>query len=596
LYVYYCYCYYFASSEYGSGGGLANNHKPDRPGVRVGDKSNVRSLTDAPPDAPSNTTNEVPTNTATDVPTTGISWDGSYFYCYYFTSMTNEAPTDTPTYTPTTGISCDGSSEYGGGGLANNHKPGASDSNRSNIKFRSPTDAPPGDAPTDKATDMPTTGISWDGSYFYCHYFASSEYGGSGLANNHRPGASDGDESNSSPAHQQTHHLMHPATRPTRCPPTRPSATVTASAAVPCVRLSAVTVLSKTGLLFPFGSLAPMPLSSLASLGATQQQSTHQQQAASTLTSISSYSSLLDAEAPLEIQPEARNADFRLLKKQLREAQKQVEAMTELVNTMKAQALQPHVQTVDGTLIMDASSLAAEHVDKIGGLLNIALRVNAACGQNLMNTCRQGFFCNYDNDAIDCEYCDNQRCTDRGLSAAGVASCTLSCKDNAQTRTGAHRRLTDQGSDNNGTNISSSNQGSDNNGTNMSGSNQGSDSNGTNMSSSNQGSDTFSPPSNWEQLKIRCESSSCDMTNGGCNIVLSDDFIMGSYTSPISFSGRMITLWGQGKVLDASGSGQFFIKGTFLQSGSAEVEQSLESGQFEVHDAVLQSGSADVSE
>jgi hypothetical protein len=73
------------------------------------------------------------------------------------------------------------------------------------------------------------------------------------------------------------------------------------------------------------------------------------------------------------------------------------------------------------------------------------------------------------------------------------------------------------------------------------------------------------------------------MSNGGCNIVLSDDFIMGSYTSEISFSGRMVTLWGQGKVLDASGIGQFF-KGTYGDS------------LLEVHDAVLQSGSADVSE
>jgi hypothetical protein len=94
---------------------------------------------------------------------------------------------------------------------------------------------------------------------------------------------------------------------------------------------------------------------------------------------------------------------------------------------------------------------------------------------------------------------------------------------------------------------------------------------------------TLTPPSNWEQLKIRCGSSSCDMANGGCTIVLSDDFIMGSYASEISFSGRMITLWGQGKVLDASGSGQFFkgIDGDSL---------------LELHDAVLQNGSTDVSE
>jgi hypothetical protein len=92
----------------------------------------------------------------------------------------------------------------------------------------------------------------------------------------------------------------------------------------------------------------------------------------------------------------------------------------------------------------------------------------------------------------------------------------------------------------------------------------------------------LSPPSNWEQLKTRCESSSCDMP--GCTIVLSDDFIMGSYTSEISFSGRMITLWGQGKVLDASGSGRFF-EGTYGVDGL-----------LEVHDAVLQNGSTDVSE
>jgi hypothetical protein len=54
---------------------------------------------------------------------------------------------------------------------------------------------------------------------------------------------------------------------------------------------------------------------------------------------------------------------------------------------------------------------------------------------------------------------------------------------------------------------------------------------------------------------------------------------MGSYTSEISFSGKAITIWGQGKVLDASGGGRFF-------SGSG-------TGSFlELHDAVLQNGSA----
>ena len=58
---------------------------------------------------------------------------------------------------------------------------------------------------------------------------------------------------------------------------------------------------------------------------------------------------------------------------------------------------------------------------------------------------------------------------------------------------------------------------------------------------------------------------------------------MGSYTSEISFSGKAITIWGQGKVLDASGGGRFFRgdgTGSFL----------------ELHDAVLQnSGGAAVS-
>ena len=55
---------------------------------------------------------------------------------------------------------------------------------------------------------------------------------------------------------------------------------------------------------------------------------------------------------------------------------------------------------------------------------------------------------------------------------------------------------------------------------------------------------------------------------------------MGSYTSEISFSGKAITIWGQGKVLDASGGGRVFIgegAGSFL----------------ELHDAVLQNGDAE---
>jgi hypothetical protein len=57
---------------------------------------------------------------------------------------------------------------------------------------------------------------------------------------------------------------------------------------------------------------------------------------------------------------------------------------------------------------------------------------------------------------------------------------------------------------------------------------------------------------------------------------------VGSYTSEISFSGKSITIWGQGKVLDAQGSGRFFNGGGV--------------GSFlELHDAVLQNGQADVS-
>jgi hypothetical protein len=54
---------------------------------------------------------------------------------------------------------------------------------------------------------------------------------------------------------------------------------------------------------------------------------------------------------------------------------------------------------------------------------------------------------------------------------------------------------------------------------------------------------------------------------------------MGSYSGEIVFSGKAITIWGQGKVLDASGGGQFFIAdgaGSFL----------------ELHNAVLQNGAA----
>jgi hypothetical protein len=90
---------------------------------------------------------------------------------------------------------------------------------------------------------------------------------------------------------------------------------------------------------------------------------------------------------------------------------------------------------------------------------------------------------------------------------------------------------------------------------------------------------TASP--HWAELKSQCESSACDTVNGGCIIVLSGGFVMdvGAYSSEISFSSKNITLWGQGKVLDASGGGRIFEgegAGSFL----------------ELHDVVLQNGEA----
>jgi hypothetical protein len=94
----------------------------------------------------------------------------------------------------------------------------------------------------------------------------------------------------------------------------------------------------------------------------------------------------------------------------------------------------------------------------------------------------------------------------------------------------------------------------------------------------------------WIQLQNECESSSlqlvsqahynCDTANGGCTITLSEDFVMGSYSGEIEFSGKAITIWGQGKVLDASGGGRFF--------------KAIGAGSFlELHDVVLQNGNAE---
>jgi hypothetical protein len=89
----------------------------------------------------------------------------------------------------------------------------------------------------------------------------------------------------------------------------------------------------------------------------------------------------------------------------------------------------------------------------------------------------------------------------------------------------------------------------------------------------------LSPASNWNQLSNKCATSTCNTANGGCTITLSEDFVMGWYSGEISFSGKTISIWGQGKILDASGGGRFFrgdVAGSFL----------------ELHDAVLQNGDA----
>jgi hypothetical protein len=82
---------------------------------------------------------------------------------------------------------------------------------------------------------------------------------------------------------------------------------------------------------------------------------------------------------------------------------------------------------------------------------------------------------------------------------------------------------------------------------------------------------------NWADLKATCSDSACDTANGGCTITLSDGFDMGLYTSEISFSGKTITIWGKGKVLDASEGGRLF-------NGNGAVAL------LELHDAILQNG------
>jgi hypothetical protein len=94
---------------------------------------------------------------------------------------------------------------------------------------------------------------------------------------------------------------------------------------------------------------------------------------------------------------------------------------------------------------------------------------------------------------------------------------------------------------------------------------------------------------NWADLKAACSDSACDIANGGCTITLSDGFAMEAYSGEIDFSGKAITIWGQGKVLDALGGAGSFLEWRVFNGGGA--------GSFlELHDVVLQNGAAgDVS-
>jgi predicted outer membrane repeat protein len=85
---------------------------------------------------------------------------------------------------------------------------------------------------------------------------------------------------------------------------------------------------------------------------------------------------------------------------------------------------------------------------------------------------------------------------------------------------------------------------------------------------------------NWADLEATCSDSACDTANGGCTITLSDDFVMGSYSGEIDFSGKTITICAQGKVLDASG---YWYSGLYFNGNGA-------GSLLELHDVVLQNG------
>jgi hypothetical protein len=72
---------------------------------------------------------------------------------------------------------------------------------------------------------------------------------------------------------------------------------------------------------------------------------------------------------------------------------------------------------------------------------------------------------------------------------------------------------------------------------------------------------------NWAELKLHCEA-------GGVEISLSDSFVgdAASYPGQIDFSGKVCVVQGNGKILDAGGTGRFFYgKG----EGSSLVVHSL---------------------
>jgi hypothetical protein len=62
---------------------------------------------------------------------------------------------------------------------------------------------------------------------------------------------------------------------------------------------------------------------------------------------------------------------------------------------------------------------------------------------------------------------------------------------------------------------------------------------------------------NWIQLLHRCTNSTCSSASG-CTLYLGNGFVMGDYNSSLDFSGKNITLWGNGKILDPLGEGRMF--------------------------------------